>query len=108
MKVHGTTKLALVTAALAMLTGCGLPGAPLPPSLELPKPVTDVRAERQGSKVTLTWTSPRETTDHAGIRRMGATRICRAIVPLSAMGNAPKSCETFVAAVNMPPSKSDE
>ena len=101
-------KTVLALSALALLAGCGLPGAPLPPSLELPKPVTDLRAERQGSKVTLTWTSPRETTDHAGIRRMGATRICRAIVLLSAMATVPKTCETFVAAVNMPPSKRDE
>jgi predicted small lipoprotein YifL len=101
-------KSVLALSTLALLAGCGLPGAPLPPSLELPKPVTDLRAERQGSKVTLTWTSPRETTDHAGIRRMGATRICRAIAPLGAMGTAPKACETFVSAVNMPPSKREE
>ena len=96
-------KIAPVSCALALLAGCGLPGAPLPPSLELPKPVTDLRADRQGSKVTLTWTPPRETTDRAAIRRMGATRICRAIVPVNAMGNAPKGCETFVAAVNVAP-----
>jgi hypothetical protein len=101
-------KFVLVSCALALMAGCGLPGAPLPPSLELPKPVTDLRAERQGSKVTLTWTPPRETTDRAAIRQIGATRICRAVVPLSAMGNAPKSCQTFVAAVNVPPSKRDE
>src|ERR1051325_2913457 len=87
------------------LVGCGLPGAPLPPSLELPKPVTDLRAERQGNKVTLTWTPPRETTDRAAIRRVGATRICRAVVPLREMGTAPKNCQTFVAAVNIPPAQ---
>lgn len=101
-------KILPALCVLALLAGCGLPGAPLPPSLELPKAVTDLRAERQGSKVTLTWTSPRETTDHAGIRHMGATRICRAIVPLSAMGTVPKSCETFVAGVNVAPSKRDD
>ena len=93
--------------ALALLTGCGLPGAPLPPSLELPKAVTDLRAERQGSKVTLHWTSPRETTDHAGIRRMGATRICRGIAPLAATVEAPKSCE-FLRAVDVPASPRDD
>ena len=96
---------ALCAVALA---GCGLPGAPLPPSLELPKPVADLRAERQGSKVTLTWTSPRETTDRATIRSMGATRICRAVVPLSQMSAVPKGCQTFVAAVNVAPAKRDD
>lgn len=94
--------------ALALLAGCGLPGTPLPPSLELPRPVSDLHADRQGSKVTLTWTPPRETTDRAGIRHIGATRICRAFVPLSAMAEAPKSCQTFVAAVNVPAAKRDE
>jgi len=106
--MNRSLRLALASIALALLAGCGLPGAPMPPSLELPKPVSDLRAERQGSKVTLTWTSPRETTDRAGIRRMGATRVCRAIVPISAMDNAPKVCEKFVSAVNVAPSKRDE
>jgi hypothetical protein len=99
--------IAPVVCALALVAGCGLPGAPLPPSLELPKAVTDLRAERQGSKVTLHWTSPRETTDRANIRRMGATRICRSVEPLSAAVVAPKTCE-FIRAVNVPPSKRDE
>jgi len=30
--------------ATACFIGCGAPGVPLPPSLELPKPVTDLRA----------------------------------------------------------------
>jgi len=98
--------IAPVLCGLALLAACGLPGAPLPPSLELPKPVTDLRAERQGSKVTLQWTSPRETTDRAGIRSMGATRICRSIAPLSANVSAPKSCE-FIRAVDVPPSPRD-
>ena len=96
---------ALCAVALA---GCGLPGAPLPPSLELPKPVTDLRAERQGSKVTLVWTPPRETTDRTAIRGIGATRICRAIVAINATGSAPKGCETFVAAVNVAPASRAE
>lgn len=64
--------------ALAALAGCGRTGIPLPPSLELPKPVSDLKAARKGDKVLLTWTAPRETTDRLRIKEVGATRICRA------------------------------
>lgn len=63
----------------ALLNGCGTPGIPLPPSLDLPKPVSDLQAVRKGEKVTLTWTIPSQTTDHLTIRRFGITRICRSV-----------------------------
>jgi hypothetical protein len=49
----------------------------LPPSLELPAPVKDLRAARKGNRISLTWTVPTQTTDHENVRRYGATRICR-------------------------------
>lgn len=61
----------------ALLVGCGSPGAPRPPSLNLPEPVSDLRAVRKGDRVYLAWTVPMETTDHQSIRHLGATRICR-------------------------------
>ena len=64
--------------ALAALVGCGMPGAPQPPSLELPRTVHNLSAIRKGDRVTLTWNTPRDTTDHARIKHLGATRICRA------------------------------
>ena len=64
--------------ALAALTGCGSQGNPQPPSLELPKPVTDLKAVRKGDKVLLTWTAPSETTDKLHIKEAGKTRVCRA------------------------------
>lgn len=69
----------LTTAALALaaLTGCGSLGNPLPPSLELPRPVSDLKAVRKGEKVLLTWTAPRETTDKLRIKEAGPTRVCR-------------------------------
>src|SRR5438067_11853732 len=75
---------------MALLAGCATPGAPLPPSLDLPKPVTDLRATRMGDQVTLTWTLPTETTDKQRIRRLGATVVCRAVQPVAsqASGNA--------------------
>lgn len=65
--------------ALAALVACGIPGAPQPPSLELPRTVQDLKATRKGDRVTLTWTTPRQTTEHSRIKHLGATRICRAV-----------------------------
>jgi len=71
--------ISVSTALLAavLLAGCGTPGAPLPPSLHLPRPVDDLHAVRIGNVVHLRWTQPDETTDGQGITHAGATRVCR-------------------------------
>jgi len=70
-----------------LFTGCANIGPPEPPSLNLPKPPTDLRASRKGSKVTLTWTIPTATTDQQRIRSLGPTDICRGLEPaLTACG----------------------
>jgi len=66
---------ALVLAAA--LVGCASVGAPLPPSLELPKPPGDLRAFRKGNTVTLTWDVPDRTIDRQTVRHRGPTLICR-------------------------------
>jgi hypothetical protein len=73
-------------------TACAVPAAPMPPSLELPKPPTDLRATRVADKVTLTWTAPTQTTDKAGLKLVGPTRVCRAFAPMTA-------CETVVTEI---------
>ena len=75
----------LTVAALALLAGCGSQGNPLPPSLELPRPVSDLKAVRKGDRVRLTWTAPRETTDKVRIKEAGKTRVCRSTVAPAAM-----------------------
>jgi hypothetical protein len=75
--------------ALALLTGCGAPGNPQPPSLDLSKPVGDLKAARKGGKVLLTWTAPRETTDKLRIKEAGKTRVCRASVAPASMECTP-------------------
>jgi hypothetical protein len=60
-----------------ILAGCAQTGPPLPPSLELPKPPTDLRAARKGNMVTLTWSEPALTTDRQTVRYLGPTLICR-------------------------------
>src|SRR5580692_12459484 len=69
----------LLMAALVGLTGCASIGAPLPPSLELPKAPSDLRAARKGDKVTLTWSVPARTTDRQSVRYLGKTQICRSV-----------------------------
>jgi hypothetical protein len=75
------TRLFTIVAvlALAALLACGIPGAPQPPSLELPRTVGNLQAVRKGDKVTLTWTTPHETTDRKRIKHLGVTGICRAV-----------------------------
>ncbi len=68
----------------ALLVSCGAPGVPIPPALELAKPVTDLRAARKGDRVYLAWTVPAKTTDRQTVRHPGATRICRSLnLPLA-------------------------
>jgi hypothetical protein len=59
------------------LAGCGTPGAPQPPSLNLPVPVSDLSAVRAGKQVTLTWTMPRRTTDKLLLKNPMDVRVCR-------------------------------
>jgi hypothetical protein len=82
-----------------ILSGCGAPGPPLPPSLELAKPVTDLQASRKGAKVFLSWTVPSQTTDFQIIRHLGTTRICRGAQP------GTNQCGTVAAEVQSPQPK---
>jgi hypothetical protein len=62
---------------ICLLAGCAQTGTPLPPSLELPRPPSDLRADRKASSVILTWEEPTLTTDHQSVRYLGPTQICR-------------------------------
>lgn len=75
------TLLATLAAAV-VLAGCGVPGAPLPPSLDLLQPPSDLQATRKGDKVTLTWTAPARTTDGALVKHVGEIRVCRSLTPV--------------------------
>jgi len=83
--------------ATACFIGCGAPGVPLPPSLELPKPVTDLRAARKADKVTLSWSMPTETTDGQAVRHLSPVQICRSIDAVI------KECGTPIGKVSVSP-----
>ena len=75
-------KLSWLTPGLGLLPllfpACATMAPPQPPSLELPKPPSDLHATRKGEGVVLTWTVSDVTTDRQTIRNPGPTRICRA------------------------------
>jgi len=59
------------------LSGCGTPGAPQPPSLNLPDRVDDLSATRVGNQVSLTWTMPKRNTDKIPLKGNIDVHICR-------------------------------
>ena len=94
LAAHFAALIAALAAASA-LAGCGMPGAPLPPSLNLPIRVTDLSAVRTGGQVALTWTMPTKTTDKVLLKGNIAVRICR---------NEPSVARCTVAAtLHLPP-----
>jgi hypothetical protein len=68
--------LSALSATLA-LAGCGTPGAPQPPSLNLPALVDDLAANRAGNQVALTWTMPKKNTDKLLLKGNVSVRLCR-------------------------------
>ena len=78
-----TLRVAAIVLALPLpilvAAGCAAPAAPVPPSLKLPTPVTDLTAARTGNEVHLHWTMPRRTTDKVLLKGAQQARICRKI-----------------------------
>ncbi|MGD0940705.1 MAG: fibronectin type III domain-containing protein [Terracidiphilus sp.] len=74
-----TISVATLLAAGLLLAGCGTPGAPQPPSLDLPDRVSDLSAIRAGNQVSLNWTMPNRNTDKLLLRKSLAmpVQICR-------------------------------
>jgi hypothetical protein len=97
-------KLLLSVLTAASFWGCGSPGAPLPPSLNLPLPVSDLRAVRKGNRVRLAWTVPAETTDRQKLREALRTKICREVQ------TAISGCEHPLAEIssNLPAAKASK
>jgi hypothetical protein len=70
--------LTAAAAALAVLAcGCGTPGAPQPPSLNLPDRVDNLAAVRTGNQVALAWTMPHRNTDKLLLKGNIRVLVCR-------------------------------
>lgn len=85
----------------ALMSGCGAPGAPVPPQLELPRPVSDLHAFRKGNSVHLTWSAPTQTTEHGNVHKRGTVDVCRGVGPEM------KSCGTPAAQLPFQPLRRD-
>ena len=77
---------AWVSAVLlaAALAGCGVPGEPLPPLLEIPTPVSDLSAAQLGARLRLTWSRPVLTTEGERIDQLGRMEIYEVFLPSGA------------------------
>jgi hypothetical protein len=75
--VNKITSTAMAAALGVLACGCGTPGAPQPPSLNLPRQVADLSAVRTGSHVALAWTMPRRNTDKLLLKGSIHVRVCR-------------------------------
>jgi hypothetical protein len=98
---------AVLLAAVIGMAGCGTPGAPLPPSLNLPERVTDLSATRTGNQVTLTWTMPKRTTDRVLLKGDVAADVCwdegnSHCVSAGAVSFAPTTAATFTGTLPSP------
>jgi hypothetical protein len=118
-------QLAACLAVALLVTACGTPGAPQPPSLNLPETVNDLTATRTGDQVALTWKMPRKNTDKMLLKGEIPIHICRKeaggsciavpgnlllppntagsfteTLPLSLTQGAPRSLSYFVELVN--------
>ncbi|HEX3472446.1 MAG TPA: hypothetical protein VHT28_14800, partial [Silvibacterium sp.] len=77
MNVALRAAAAILALPLLMMTGCGTPAAPQPPSLKLPEPVVDLAVVRSGDEVRLDWTMPKRTTDKVILTGNQNVHICR-------------------------------
>jgi hypothetical protein len=91
------TLAASAIAICMMLSACGTPGAPQPPSLNLPDQVADLAAVRAGNKVSLTWTMPKRNTDKLPLKLDVEVRICRR--------EGAGACEPVGGMLTLPPGK---
>jgi hypothetical protein len=62
----------LLAAVTCVWTGCGYVGDPLPPALNIPQPVADLRVIQRGDKLILDFTAPTLTTEAIGLTSITA------------------------------------
>jgi hypothetical protein len=68
-------RLFAATAVFTLLTACGYVGPPLPPALNLPRAVNDLRAEQVGDRIVVHFTTPAKTTEDLPIAQLRAIRL---------------------------------
>jgi hypothetical protein len=71
----------LHTCGACLLAGCGYVADPLPPALNIPAPVADLRAVQRGDQLVVEFTIPPITTDNLGLRVGGVELLLGALEP---------------------------
>jgi hypothetical protein len=61
--------------ALVLLAGCGYPGDPKPPALEIPSRVTDLRAAEYGGNILVEFTLPPLTTEGLALTKVRSVEL---------------------------------
>jgi hypothetical protein len=61
----------------SLLTGCGNVGAPLPPLIQIPVPVSDLAIQQFGKSAQLSWTLPKLNTDGSTATTVATVEIYR-------------------------------
>ena len=70
-----TNQSATLVILLAALTSCGYIGDPLPPSLEIPVSVTNLRATQVSDKLVVRYSQPLLTTENLKLKSIEATEL---------------------------------
>jgi hypothetical protein len=95
----------VISLAAMLLAGCGMPGAPQPPTLNIPTRVTDLSAVRAGNQVSLNWKMPIRNTDKLLLKDTVAVRVCRnqtsaaGCDPVTTLQLAPNSDAAYIDAL---------
>lgn len=74
-------RLAFFGIVLLGLSGCGYVGDPLPPALNIPKPVLDLRAIERGDKLEVTFTMPALTGENLPVTKPGRLDLRVGVAP---------------------------
>src|SRR5258708_5402614 len=106
-KLRAEAAVAALATLLVAAPGCGTPGPPQPPSLNLPDRVENLAAIRAGNQVTLTWTMPKRNTDKLPLKTTVAENVCRReaatpCTPIATLSFAPGSAGSFTDSLPQP------
>jgi hypothetical protein len=81
IRLNDTTLKVLLISALTVIsslsTGCGNVGAPLPPLIQIPVLVSDLKVQQFGKSAHLSWTLPKLNTDGSAATTVATVEIYR-------------------------------
>src|SRR6266699_364072 len=86
---RGAAQVAYIACVLAcaLMAGCAAPGEPSPRHPVVPTAITDLAARQSGGVVVLTFTLPRQSTDHESLAEAPTIEVYRAALSPGAAPN---------------------